>query len=129
MFLATASFKRETASPTSAIVHGLSAPIAPTAVMNGNVAFVGSSLACKATARICAIDSSRRLLRLFDDEAEHVLVAVYELAGVAELAHERGNGLFRRIVVRDDLEHVARIHLFQRQPRIDSRPGADLAAY
>jgi hypothetical protein len=46
---------------TNAIVHGLSAPIAPTAVMKGSVALVGSSLACKATARILAICSSRRV--------------------------------------------------------------------
>src|SRR6266705_2318971 len=128
MFLATASFTSETASPTSAMVHGLSAPIAPTAVMKGSDAFVGSSLACKATARIFAICPSCALPRLFDDETEHVFVAVNELARVAELGHERRNRLARGIIVGDDFEHLTGIHLLEHEARVDGRSRADLPA-
>src|SRR5919204_3719908 len=61
MFFATVSLTIKTASPTNAIVHSLSAPIDPTAVMNGSVALVGSSLACVAIARIFAITPPLRV--------------------------------------------------------------------
>src|SRR5438093_12619865 len=100
MPFATASFTIVTASPTSTMVHSFSPPIAPTAVMKASDAFVGSSVACVATDRTLAI---RTLLlapsaRFFDHEPKHRVIPIEQLAGVAEIHHERRNRLSRRVV-------------------------------
>src|ERR1051325_814191 len=116
----SASFTIVTASPTSAIVHGLSPPTAPMAVMNGNEALVGSSVACKATARIFDIlrPSFRASARLFDEKPENRLIAVHDFARIAEIDHQRRNRLSSRVIIGNDLEDFTDVHLFQSQPRV-----------
>src|SRR5437763_9063546 len=125
MFLATVSFTSNTASPTNAIVHSLSAPSEPTAVMNGSVALVGSSLACVATARILAIAPPCASTRFFGDEPEHLLVPVDERARISQLVHERRNRLVGRIIVRCHFEHGADGHFLECLTRVDGRFRTD----
>src|SRR6266511_3532415 len=64
----------------------------------------------------------------FNDEPEHWLVRIEQLTRVTQVSHQRRDRLARRVVVGRHLEHLAGVHLFQREAGVNGRTWAHLPA-